>query len=421
MSPISYIAQVRRLAAHRSYRRLLIGGSISALGDRIGYFAFLAAVTSQSGDPLAVGGITVAELLPTLIAAPIVSLIIDRYDRRKLMVVADVVRGLLFASVAIWPDPRLLYVAAFVSAAFTQLFEPCRQALEPHYVPEGELTQASGIRMGVMSMVMVVGPSLGGIIVAFASYQAAFAINAVSFMLSAWMVSDLDPVTILEKVATGTWREIMGGVTAVRENAVLLFLFAMLAAFYLVIGIQFPLIYVFVKESLHGGPRELGWLLSGIGIGGIMGGAWLASLKKGVNPFDSAKPSGRRNLAGLVVLDGAVVIAFAGLHALMPVMALFAIFGFIGTVLQTTIHASVATQTSDAIRGRVASLFSAMSGSLIVVSIGLGTPLARIYGTERILQVSGGLELAAGFIAIAIATGVGTRRSQIELALKAQQ
>lgn len=157
----AYIAQLQRLTAHRSYKRLLVGGAISAMGDRIGYIAFLAAVTHGSADVMAVSALTVSEMLPPIIAVPIVSLIVDRFDKRSLMFWSDIARAVFFALAALYPEPWVFYTTAFLSASFTVLFEPARQALEPHYVPDGEITQANGVRMSLMSMVLVLGPSIG--------------------------------------------------------------------------------------------------------------------------------------------------------------------------------------------------------------------------------------------------------------------
>jgi predicted MFS family arabinose efflux permease len=393
----SYREQLARLTAHRSYRRLLLGGAISALGDRIGYIAFLAAVTHASSGVMAVGMLTISETLPAIIAVPIVSLIVDRIDRRKLMFWSDIARAVFFLIAAFYPEPWMLYLTAFASAAFTVLFEPSRQALEPHYVPEGEITQATGIRMSLMSTVMILGPAIGGVLAGSVGFKYAFLINACSFLVSAYLVSDLDPVERdAQQKSESAWAELTGGFRLVRDNRSLSFLFVLFGVFTLVIGIQFPLIYVFVKEVLKGGPGEAGWLFSAIGIGGLIGGGALAALKKENNPFDVSTMRGKRNIALLAALDGFVVVLFALQTALLPSMIIFAVFGFIGTAFHTAFSAAVASESPEHLRGRVFALHAAMHGPLMVVSIAVGAPLAEQYGSQAVFHVSGLLEVLIG-------------------------
>ncbi|HEY6172131.1 MAG TPA: hypothetical protein VIX80_07735, partial [Candidatus Kapabacteria bacterium] len=91
----TYLGQIKRLTAHRSYKRLLIASIGSALGDRIGFIAFLAAVSSTSDDVMALSGITISEMLPGIVALPFVSMVVDRFDKRKLLFYADLVRAVL--------------------------------------------------------------------------------------------------------------------------------------------------------------------------------------------------------------------------------------------------------------------------------------------------------------------------------------
>lgn len=349
---------------------------------------------------MAVGLLTIAEMLPPIIAAPVVSLIVDRFDKRKLMFWADIARAAFFLTAAFYPVTWIFYLTAFLSAAFTVLFEPSRQALEPHYVPEGEITQASGIRMSIMSTVMIVGPAIGGALAGSVGFTYAFLLNAATFLMSAWLVARLDAVELRHEKKAGAMEEILGGLRYVRENRSLSFLFLLFAIFTFVIGIQFPLIYVFVEEVLKGGPGEAGWLFSAIGIGGLIGGASLAALKKENKPFDLKTLRGKRNIALLAALDGVIVMLFALQTQLIPTMFFFAFFGFIGTAFHTAFSAAVATESPKHFRGRIFALHAAMNGPLIVLSIALGAPLAEEYGSVAVFMVSGAMEIVVGLACV---------------------
>lgn len=228
-------------------------------------------------------------------------------------------------------------------------------------------------------------------------FQWAFAINAFSFLVSAYMVSDLEAAPASrEKASTSAWQEIVGGVNMVRGNQRLTYLFVLFALFTLVVGIQFPLMYVFIAEQLRGGPSEAGWLFSSIGIGALASGAWLASLSKENQPFDIRTLKGRRNIAVLAAMDGVVVIAMAMQSQLVPTMFLFAGFGFLGTLFHTALQSAIVGECPEDLRGRVFALHSAINGPLIVLSVGIGAPLAKEYGSVPVFNVSALLELALG-------------------------
>jgi predicted MFS family arabinose efflux permease len=266
-----------------------------------------------------------------------------------------------------------------------------------------------------MSVVMICGPAIGGLLAGTVGFTYAFLINAVSFLGSAYMVSDLDAVeTKRDHKRTSVKEELLGGFRLVKESPGLSYLFIMFGVFTLVIGVQFPLIYIFVKEVLGGGPTEAGWLFSAVGVGGLMGGAALASLKKENKPFDLKTLRGKRNLAWLAVIDGVLVILFAIQTTLVPTMIFFGLFGFVGTAFHAAITAAVATEAPEHLRGRVFALNTAMHGPLIVLSIALGTPLAEQYGSVPVFIGSGLLELIVGAACLYWAFRIHRERPRVE-------
>ncbi len=398
-----YVTSVKQLSSHRSYKRLLAASFVSGIGDRVGYLAFLAAVSAQSQDVVAIGGITIAEMLPGIIALPVVQYVVDRFDKRRLLLVSDLFRVVVFIIAAVSDQVWLYFACGFLSAAFTQLFEPSRQALEPHYVPEGKLTQANGLRSSILSLVLIIGPSFGGFLVGVFGFRVAFIANAFSFLFSALMVFDLEAITEPERPTVRLWEEISGGFRAVRSSDILIYLFVLMSFFHFVIGIQFPLIFIYIKEVLHGGTTETGWLLSAIGIGGILGGLVLSSIPREKHPFDISTVRGRVNIAILAALDGVVVYAFTLMHSFFPVMILFSFFGVVGTGLTVAITTAITEQTAEEFRGRVFSLYQSLQGPLIVLSITIGIPLVREFGSVVVFQYSGSLEIVIGVMALLLA------------------
>lgn len=399
----NYVSNVRRVTAHRSFRRLLVASFVSGLGDQLGYLAFLAAVSAGSEDVYAIGGISVAEMFAGLIALPLVQIIIDRYDKRRMLLVADLARAVIFILAAMANELWLYFVCGFCAAAFTQLFDPSRSALEPHYIPDGQIVQANGFRQSLLSLVMILGLAIGGLLIGTMGFRIAFLINAASFLFSAALVIDLERVTTTQRDSHRFVDEISGGLRAVRGNPTLMFLFILMGSFHLAVGMQFPLIFVYIREAFGGGTRELSWLISSMGIGGIVGGLLMSQLPKERHPFDISKRRGKVNIAVIALLDGGVLMTFTSLHGLVPMVFMFGLFGVIGSAFYVGITTAITEHTDDEHRGRVFSLYSAQRGPALMLSVIIGVPIAKSLGSGPVLVGSGGAEVLIGLIAIVVA------------------
>ncbi len=407
----NYVSNLRRITAHRSLRRLLAASFVSGVGDSIAYLAFLAAVSAASSDVYAIGGISVADMIAGLATLPIVQLIVDRYDKRRLLLIADLARAMIFIIVAFVGSIWLYYVCGFLAAGFSYLFEPSRAALEPHYVPEGEIAQANGIRSSVISLITIVGPAIGGILIGATGFRIAFIVNAVSFLYSAMMVYDLEKVTTTRSDSKRFFEEIVGGYKNVISNPTLKFLFVMMGCFHLSVGMQFPLIFVFIKEVFHGGTLELSWLMSSMGVGGIIGGLVMSRIPKETHPFDISTRHGRVNLAIIAAIDGLALLGFTMFRTLAPLMVTFGLFGMFGAAFYVGITTAITGETTDELRGRVFSLYHAQRGPLLMLSVVIGMPLAKLLDTTTTLQISGVAEVVIGVAAMLVTKNLVTRKT----------
>jgi MFS family permease len=407
----NYVSNVRRLAAHRSFRRLLAASFVSGIGDSIAYLAFLAAVSSANSDVYALGGISVADMIAGLVSLPIVQTIVDRFDKRKLLLIADLVRAAIFFAVVLVDSLWLYYVSVFFAAGFAYLFEPARAALEPHYVPDGEFAQANGIRSGLLSMITIVGPAIGGILIGAAGFRIAFIVNAVSFLYSALMVAKLDHVATTRSDSRRFLDEIKGGYRSVLANPTLKFLFVMMGTFHLAVGMQFPLIFVFIRETFGGGGTlELSWLMIAMGVGGIIGGLLMSRIPKDKHPFDISKRSGRANIAIIAMIDGLALVGFTMFGSLVPLMITFALFGMFGSAFYVGITTAITEQTTNDFRGRVFSLYHAQRGPLLMLSVVIGMPVAKMLNVSTTLALSGVAEVVIGLVAILVTKNLVSRK-----------
>ena len=173
---------------NRNFRLLWFGQIVSQLGDWFNVVALYALLFELTGSATAVAGMMVMQLLPVAIVGPISGVIVDRFDRRRIMIAADIVRGaavlgliLVRSADTVW----LAYVVTGVMVACSGFFEPARSATVPSIVPREQLVAANAISTGTWSAMLAIGASLGGGVTVLLGRDAAFVINALSFFTSA--------------------------------------------------------------------------------------------------------------------------------------------------------------------------------------------------------------------------------------------
>ena len=178
------------LLKNARFVRLWIGQGLSFVGDFVSTVALVILVVDVSGSASAVGGVLVARLLPTL-ASPLVGVLADRLDRRAVLVAGDLVRAALVLGLIFARDLPLIYALAFLLGAARTVFNPTVRAAFPAVVGGGDLTRANALISGTFSFSVMAGPALGGVLVASVGVEAAFLLDALTFLVSAVLLSTI--------------------------------------------------------------------------------------------------------------------------------------------------------------------------------------------------------------------------------------
>ncbi len=187
---------VRILTDNRQYRWLWLSQVISLTGDWFNLIAITTLVAQLSGSGMAISGIFVARLLPPFLLGPIVGVVADRFDRKKILIASDLLRmGVVlgFLRVHSARDLWLLYALILLQLSISAFFEPTRAALMPAIVPTKDLVTANALDSTTWSTMLALGAALGGLATAVLGISAAFFIDAATFALSAWCVWHIYP------------------------------------------------------------------------------------------------------------------------------------------------------------------------------------------------------------------------------------
>jgi MFS family permease len=279
-------AGLRAALAHRDFRLLMVALAVSGAGSWAYNVALIVYVAERTHSAGWVGAVTIGRFVPALVLGSYSGVVAERFERVRLMVVLDLAcAGLMagLATVSALRGPALLAIAfGAATSVVTTPYLPAVSAITPRLVPESELAAANTIRNTVDNLAIIAGPAVGAVMLLAGSPTVAFVANGVSFLASAALVSRVGarstPVDVTEGGSVGPLRQMAVGVRALAgsSSALLLVLFCLVTSF--IYGTDTVLLIVVSEQRLGTGSSGYGWLLAGIGIGGVAVAALVARM-----------------------------------------------------------------------------------------------------------------------------------------------
>jgi len=195
------------LRGNRDFRFLWMAQLVSELGDWFYSLAIYDLLLKITGSGQAVGFAIIIQLLPWFFMAPVAGFLADRFRRRHLMIIADIVRGVVVLGLLLVRtsgDVWLVYVLLGVEVTFASIFEPARNALLPNLTQPAELLPANALSSATWSFALTVGAALGGAVTALLGRDVAFIVNSISFFGSALL---LQRIRVVERHTEESSRE----------------------------------------------------------------------------------------------------------------------------------------------------------------------------------------------------------------------
>lgn len=264
------------LLGGRDFRLLFTGQLISQFGDWINRVALLVLAYRLTGQGIAVAVVLLAQLLPRVIMLPFGGVLADRYPKRRLMLLTDLLRAALAASLVFVNSSARLWwavVAVALLHGLASIFNPARNAATPALVPPEGLSAANALNNGSAQLALFLGPALGGGLVALVGVDAVFLINATTFVFSAvliWLMRLTEP-SHRELAAGALGRDLREGwATIVERRGLLLLCGCIFVGAIVAIGLN--VLLVGLLDTALGQPIErLGLLLTSVGLGMVVG------------------------------------------------------------------------------------------------------------------------------------------------------
>ena len=194
---VGYLQLLRR---NPDYTRLWIAQAISLLGDWFSTIALSTIVVKYSGGSgIAVSGLLLARFIPPLIVGPFAGVLVDRFNRKWLMIISDILRTVIVLLFLLVNDPShlwLVYVLTLIQFSLGAMFEPARSAIIPSVVQPDDLVKANLLGSVTWSVMLAAGAAIGGVVSSLFGTPIALMIDAASFAFSAAFVSSIKPKII---------------------------------------------------------------------------------------------------------------------------------------------------------------------------------------------------------------------------------
>jgi MFS family permease len=372
------------LRTNRNFRLLYIGQAISQLGDWFNAVAVYALLLDLTGSATAVAWMLITQYLPVAFVGPLAGVVVDRVNRRRLMINADLVRGVLILGLLLvrrGDQVWIAYVVMALSVAASAFFEPARTATIPNITSAEELLPANALSAATWSAMLAIGASVGGVVTAAFGRDVAFVANAASFFCSAFFIAqtryDAIPTAKARPAGFGALSgltDLVEGLRYVRRQSHVAALMCVKAGWGLAGGVLL-LLTVFGQRVFpigHGSAAGIGVLYGARGLGAGLGPIALRWIL-GQQPKKL-----RRTIGPAFFMVGIFYMALAGASTLpiAAVCVLLAHFG--GSILWVFSTVLLQLEVPDHFRGRV----FAAELALVTLVTSLSSYLTA-YGLDR--------------------------------------
>lgn len=374
MSVSTISALLRR---NPNLRALWIGQIVSQLGDWFNAIALYSLLYQLTGTATSVALVIVLQLLPASFVTPFVGMVIDRFDRRRIMIAADIVRGVAILGLLFVRTPGtawMAYAVLMVTVSATGFFEPAKSATIPAVVAREDLVTANALSTATWSIMLAIGASIGGLVSAAFGRDVTFVLNSLSFFVSAIMIARIDIPPRAERAEGAGFRPFIDGFRYLRTHPDVASI-ALIKAGWSTVGGALLILTVLGQRAfaIHGsGDAGIGVLYAARGVGALAG-SWIVT-------HLAMKSSDR--LIRLIAPSYFIAGAFYALLGVAPTIwvaaALVVGAHICGSLLWVASNVMMQLNVRDTFRGRV---FSVELAALTIVQA------ASSYITGRLLDV----------------------------------
>jgi MFS family permease len=410
----------------RNFALLWFGGLISFAGDWALIIGLPVYVYDLTGSALATGAMFIAQSLPRLLLGSLAGVFVDRWDRKRTMVAANLAQALVLPALLLVRSSEglwLLYLVAFVQTAISLFLQPAESALVPHLVSEEQLFTANSLLALSWELTRLIAPPLGGLLMGLFGVGSVVLVDSISFLGAGALIALIDlrggaavePHSTTGDLAAGTlaavWRDLRAGIQLVWQDRSIGALVIVAGVAMVSEGIGNVLGFPWLKQVLHGGALERGWLASAQAVGGLAGGLLIGRVSRALRPVYliglSGVMLGALSLALINIaaapIDPALVFPLALVLKALQGLPIMGMFVSLETLLQSKV--------GDRYRGRIFGAYGATIALTMLIGQTAASTLGDVVGIVPVLDGVGSLYIFAGLLALVLLPKYGTLRS----------
>ena len=384
------------------FRSLFFATLASSAGTLLAAVALAIDIQQRTDSGPWVAAVVVVEFLPTVVVGLLLGPLLDRLDRRSLMIAADAVRVGVFAALPFAPSAAWIIGLAAVAGLATGFFRPAVYAGIPNLVPDAELPNANALLQTVENVSWAVAPVLGGVLTTAAGPSAAYAINAASFAVSIVLVLRI-PSRLLQSgraLSRGHWRDLRDGFSATLRSPSMRAVLVAWGIASLATGAANAVEIFLAKHTFSSGDLGYGLLYSAMGAGLVLGSFVSASLL-------SRSGVARTYGASLTLMAMGYVGAAASPN--VWVAAICVLFAGVGNGAAIACNALLVQRgTFDLVRGRALTFVMSITYVLVGAGNGIGGLLLDPAGPRWIWGACGATLVVAAVAGRLMARKLGT-------------
>ena len=392
------------LKSNRNYRYAWSGQVVSEIGDHFNNVAVFSLALANTRSGLVVTGIMLSRAIPAVMAGPVAGVILDRLDRKRIMIASDLIRAVVaFGFILAIPrsDTWLLYLLSALLMFASPFFTSGRSAILPVIANKEELHTANSLTQTTQWMTLTIGAFLGGTSIVQFGYKWAFTFNALSFLFSAACVSRLrvergnfraERTALGEDKVVRPWHEYTEGLRYMKASPLILGIALLGIGWASGGGAAQILFSLFGELVFNRGPAGIGYLWAAAGIGLLVGGTFAHWLGKRIS-FGAYK----RTISICYVIHGGSYVIFSQMRNFQMALLFLAISRSAIAVSSVLNMSQLLRHVSDEFRGRVFATMETMQWSTMMLSMAGAGVASETWSPRTIGVVSGLLSSSTAF------------------------
>jgi predicted MFS family arabinose efflux permease len=396
---------------NRNFSLLWLAGLISLMGNWMLITALPFHIYTVTGSALATSGWLIAYILPGVLFSSVAGVFVDRWDRRRTMIVVNILQMVTIPFLLLVRSPELIwivYIVGFVESTLSQFFGPAESALLPTLIGEENLTAANSLNSLNDNLARIIGSALGGLLLGVWGLGSVVVADAASYFCAAVLITLIAAPTVARQAQeqaaatmanardkfTRVWQEWIEGLKVVAHSHVLSRTFIIVGVALFADAILSALLVVYMQGDVGLNATEFGWTLTARGVGGLIGGLVVAQFGSKLT---------HRQLAGWGLIGtGGLLLIILVKPTLLIILVTITLAGLPAIAWIVALQTLLQQETTDAYRGRVFGALGTTISLLMLVGSALAGVSADWLGAPTLMLAAALIYILSGLMALAM-------------------